>query len=143
MGKFDDLNNGDCPSYYPLYGNHGVPVWIGKMEIDHPFRQKYASLFWNKIDSELNVIGVIVSIVLFGLLLVLIRIQSKFVQKIEDVVPVHRNSEHNRDSYRDVYGTATTTKDGNNLPPSRDSAKDLEMAWRTTKEARNAESTEI
>lgn len=139
--KFDELNNGDCPSYYPLYGNHGVPEWIHGMSIDHPFRQKYATLFWKKIDSKLNVIGVVVGLVLFGLLLVLIRIQAKFVQKIEDVVPVHRNSEHNRDSYRGEYGGET--QDGKNLPPTRDSARDLEMAWRTTKEARNAESTEM
>jgi len=81
----DTLNTGDCPGYYPLHGNGGVPGWIDHMHADHPFRLKYGNRFWVKVEDGLNVLAVIGSIILFVLLLTLIMIQKKTMLKRDQI----------------------------------------------------------
>jgi len=83
--EFDNLNVGDCPTYYPLHGNGKVPSWIEHMHADHPFRVKYGNHFWAKITGGLNVLAVIGSLILFVLLMTLIYIQRKTIMKRTEV----------------------------------------------------------
>jgi len=131
---FHDLSVGDCPSYYPIYGNQEVPHWISDMPVDHPFRQKYADIFWRKISDSLNSIGIIVSIVLFALLLALIRIQAVYVKKPSELITIRENNLWQRSLHTERL--EKTRAPDLNIPPT---AGDLEMADVTpaTKDALN------
>jgi len=93
---FDNLDVGDCPSYYPLHGNGAVPNWIAYMRADHPFRVKYGQRFWQKITEGLNVLAVVGSLILFVLLVTMIGIQRKTI-KMDTEIEYDVNALHKRD----------------------------------------------
>jgi len=122
---FEDLSIGDCPGYYPIHGNRGVPHWISDMPIDHPFRQKYGEIFWRKISNSLSTIGIVVSLVMFALLLVLIRIQVVYVKNPSEIVTIRENHMWKRSLVSEKI-EKTKAPDLSNNPPT--TAGDLEMA---------------
>jgi len=118
-----NLNAGDCPQYYPIHGNHGVPQWLASMPLDHPFRQQYADIFVQTINNSMNTIGIIVSIVLFALLLVLIRIQVAYVKDMSTQT-IRENIYHERN----LVSSPTNKMGKTNIPNIPPTAGDLEMA---------------
>jgi len=129
-----NLNVGDCPQYYPIHGNHGVPQWLASMPLDHPFRQQYADIFVQTVNNSMNTIGIVVSIVLFALLLVLIRIQVAYVKDMSSRT-IRENIYHERHLVSSPTNKMGTTKIPN-IPPT---AGDLEMAEVVKEDGHNVE----
>jgi len=122
---FENMNVGDCPQYYPIHGNHGVPAWLAHMPLDHPFRLQYADIFVQSINNSMNTIGIIVSIVLFALLLVLIRIQVSYVKDLGGSGTIRENIYHQREM-ESVPAVGKMTSP--NIPPTAGGIGDLEMS---------------